>query len=182
MSLTIKSATLAIVFWNFNSILVLVRFATSKTKLEIQYNKQLGIRAANDLTHDLRKLEKTTKISNFSAWSPIQKMKFSNSCQKVRKSRYQISLVPPSYTGSPHTVPNTLSVIAAIPINQITLIQYNLLHGKICLCTKERKRNLRGKKERRRKREITCISLNILSVVHLQRNLAKKQAINQLTN
>ena len=122
MSLTIKPATLAIVFWNFNSVLVLVRYPTSKRNLKSSITNKLGIRAANDLTHDLRKLEKTTKISNFSAWSPIQKMKFSNSCQKVRKSRYQISLVPPSYTGSPHTVPNTLSVIAAIPINQITLI------------------------------------------------------------
>ena len=83
------------------SVLVQARFATSKTKLDIQYNK-LGIRVAARLveqlsTQDLRKL----------------KLKFGNSSQKTHKSRCQTFLVLPNFTKFLYFIQNIFSRIVS---------------------------------------------------------------------
>ena len=71
------NADTLIYFWNYNSghnilelynILVPIRFATSKRKLDILYSK-LGIRVAErSKTYDLRKLGNIRKISNLGGY------------------------------------------------------------------------------------------------------------------
>ena len=97
---------------------VMVRFATSKTKLDISYNK-LSARVASRVAEqtkitDLRKLGNIRKISNLGAQSPFQKLNFHNSSQKTRKSTYQTFLALPNFIRFLYFIPNILSGIAGV--------------------------------------------------------------------
>ena len=77
----------------------------------------------------LRKKGNIRKILNWaetqpSAQSPFQKLNFSSSSQKTRKSRYQTFLVLSSFTGCLYFVPNILPRIVGIKfhLKLITLI------------------------------------------------------------
>ena len=102
------------------NVVVQVRFATSNTKLDIQYNK-LGIRVASRVaerlkTQDLKNLESVRKKFKFgwrqlSAQSLLEKLNFGNSNQKTGKGRYQTFLVLSNFTEFVYFVSNILSGI-----------------------------------------------------------------------
>ena len=104
-----------------SNVLAQVRFATSKTKLDVQYNK-FSIRvAARDVERhkiqDLRKLGiYVREISNLGGnigqcQYPLKKSNFGNSSQKTAKCIYQTFLVLPNFTGIHCFIPNILSMI-----------------------------------------------------------------------
>ena len=91
------------------NVLVQIPVATSKAKLDMQYNKlgvQVAPRVAERLkTWDLRKLGNIGKILNSGGHIahcpdiPFQKLNFGNSSQKTRKSRNQTFLFLLNFTG-----------------------------------------------------------------------------------
>ena len=102
--------------------LVQVRFATSKTELDIQDSKlyiQVVSRVAKRLqTENLRELGNIRAISNLgedipSVKFPFQKLNFGNNSQKVRKSSYQSFFALSNFTGILYFVRSILSGIVS---------------------------------------------------------------------
>ena len=96
------------------NVLVQVRFATSKMKINIWYNK-FGLRVASGLQNNFSRIlgnkEILEKSQNWmktetSAQSPSQKLIFGNSSQIIPKSRYQSFVVLSNLFGFLYLVPN----------------------------------------------------------------------------
>ena len=90
----------------FFDVLVHARFATSKTKLDIYYNKLcmwVASRVAKRLkTYNIRKLGNIRKTSNLGGDSLPPGKKIGNISQKVCRSRYQSFIVWSNFTWFPY--------------------------------------------------------------------------------
>ena len=123
------------------NVLVQVRFTTSKTKLEIQYDK-LDIRVVSRVNEqlnieDLRKIANISKISKYAGaraecpvFAPEIKCWQQQSKKKTRKTRYQTFLAMSKFTAFPYLIPYILPGIVKDK-KQVFYMQWNSIQKNV---------------------------------------------------